>query len=385
MSLTKFERSAGGAIARRAVCVGIFVGAFVSAPAWAHNRGNHAGDWGPNDTIRICVCPGGEDFLPDALTGAISTWNNSKAGFLGGVTLEWTLSLADCSVDPPAECDVVIDWADNRHSWGTVGAGTGPVPVEIESNDGITARGVQRILLHELGHVKGLGHSALSDIMPSDYRGGTAEGLNSEDDLETPNADDIALNKELHAKPSAEELSKSDATATTVQEGSVWRYHYDLCAQTGTSFVDPVTRFTLEMPGVFPEAPGDLQPVLAPEGWNVQFFPRPEPLTKALDLDEHAQQATITFWTDVEAAGVLPGQCGVFEILSPWPPADGRGYTNSPSFDTDEFLLKVPEGDLTLVDIPTLSEWGLLAMSLLVLTAGTVMLAHRSRGERRAA
>jgi len=61
-------------------------------------KGNHADDWTPGQTIKVCVCdtPGGED-ISGPLQNAMTIWNNSKGGFNGGVLFEWHLSLTDCS------------------------------------------------------------------------------------------------------------------------------------------------------------------------------------------------------------------------------------------------------------------------------------------------
>jgi len=66
--------------------------------ALPHKKGNHADDWTPGQTIKVCVCdtPGGED-ISGPLQNAMTIWNNSKGGFNGGVLFEWHLSLTDCS------------------------------------------------------------------------------------------------------------------------------------------------------------------------------------------------------------------------------------------------------------------------------------------------
>lgn len=332
--------------------------------AFAHARGNHAGDWSPGQEIRVCVCPppGGADFSTE-IQAALDVWNNSKDYLAGvrGVRMTYHMSLVDCSSVPPT-CDVTLDWSPGN-AWGTTGAGTNPIPVNVEPNDGLTGRGVQRVLMHELGHVKGLGHSGLSTIMKWNYRGsgnnppGVAD-LNSADAFETPNNDDKALNKELHGGLAA--TSGASLNGNTQDLGGQWGYQFQLVGLAGPGFVDPVTRFTVELP---PQVNGltDLNVVQMPPGWNSEFIPGEPPSVegKKLDNEEKLQRSLLTFWTDAPASGIPPGGIGQFGFVSTWAPGEQRAYTNSPNADTDEFLVGAPADPPVT---PTTTPW---AMSLL--------------------
>lgn len=299
----------------------------------------------------MCVCPtpGGEDFSA-ALTGAFDIWNNSKDSFAGGVVFSFHMSLDSCAAAPPPECDVVIDFAAMRATWGTVEPGMNPVDVEIESNDGLNLRGVQRVLMHELGHVKGLGHSALSDIMKWNYRGTgtsspTAGQLNGADAFETPNADDLALNKELHGL--AVPANESGAGSGVEREGEdLWRYDYQLHSLPGPFLIEPTTSFSLELSPQIP--PSAIKISQLPPNWGVEYLPgQPgEPLDKSLDAEENIQPAVLHFFTDDPLFGIFPGKFGIFQFRSTFPPGAGRAFTNSPQFDTSEFELPVPSTDI---------------------------------------
>jgi hypothetical protein len=335
--------------------------------SFAHTRGNHAGDWSSGQTVKICVCPFPGADVSGAIEGALATWNDAKT-FAGAITLSWHLSLLSCD-NPPAECDVTLDWSPGG-SWGRVGPGTMPVPVNAESNDGLDARGVQRVLMHEFGHVKGLGHSGLSDIMEWNFRGTggaspTAGELNGADAFETPNADDLALNKDLHGTAPARSSSSTQGSA--IPQGSFWRFDYILQAQAGPGLNEPVTRFTLELPLNLP-GPSGANPIQMPPGWQAAFMLGEAQnliVGKPLDLEEAPQRPLLTFWTDSPGMGVPPGGMAFFAVMSPFGPRAGRGFTNSPSLDTDESPLPVP-GPAPAV--PSLTALGFaLAAGLIVL------------------
>jgi len=225
-------------------------------------------------------------------------------------------------------------------------------PVEVNSTvgDGLNDRGVQRVLMHELGHVKGLGHSALSDIMKWNFRGQggnspTAADLNGADAFETPNADDIALNKLLHGIEPPKSIA--EIIADVIQEAiNLWRFLYILQGQIGPGLVDKITRFTVEVPSPV-NGQTELQVVTLPPGWQAAYIPG-EPAGApgtSLDEDEELQSAILTFWTDDPQFGVGPGESLPFEVLSPWGPVMRRAFTNSPNADTAEFLVPVPAGE----------------------------------------
>lgn len=348
-----------------------------------HARGNHAGRWSPGQEVRVCVCepPAGVDTT--AVTDALDVWNNSKdfAAGVRGLRMTWTQSILDCN-NPPADCDVVLGWSPGN-AWGAVqppgGGLNDPVRVDAEGED-VNARGLQRILMHEFGHVKGLGHSALSVIMRWNFRGSggnspTAGDLNGADAFEAPNDDDSALNRILHS-PAVPKAAGANAQGNAERlSGGGWRYYYLIEGRDDQpSFMQPITRFTLELPSTM-SGFSDLLVTQMPPGWNFQYFP-PEPaLTSGQDLDneEQLQKAVLTFFAINPANGIFPGGAGFFEFRSPWAPTIQRAYSNSPTADSDEFLLKGPAGP-PLEDVPATSTWGFVLLALAMTTAATLVM-----------
>ena len=335
--------------------------ALLAGPAGAWERGNHAGDWvkGGKVTIAVDKPPGDaaqQAAYLAALDEAMAEWNTAQKTF-GGLTLELTVA---------ANPDVTISWKDKAAEWGAVAAGKGPVKVTIESDDGINARGVTRILKHELGHVEGLGHSAASALMRADAYSSTpgqvpsAADLNAAAAFTDPTADDLAGKKAMWG--TVEKLSKSEAISTATPAGGGWFYQFHLFAQAGPGLADPVTQFMIDLaPGV---TLANLAGIQQPNGWSHQFFSgvvsggeRP------LDITEAPSPSLLSFFALSSSAGLLPGQQGEFSFSSAISPTQTRAFTNSPSFDSDEFVVASP------MAVPELSTLALMAAGLAGLAA----------------
>lgn len=318
----------------------LLLGFATSAAAWT--RGNHAGDWNPGQTLKVCVdVPPGDAAQQasfyEAVNEALDTWNQAQAEF-GGLQLEYATE----------DCDVNVHWQANSPAWGSTAAGGPPVEVTIESNDGLNARGVTRVLIHEFGHVEGLGHSAASDLMKADaYTGNpgsapTAEDLNSADPFTVPTADDKAGKRTMYGTTGKAAAGAANDQAMYDPAAGGWRYDYSLAALSGPSYELPLTSLSLELgAGV---GPADLQEMLLPPNWEMRFHDSPLSLAgdKFLDSDEARAPSVVEFYTPDESLGLAPGTETHFSFISPWPPVPGRAYSNSPLYDSDEFALRVP-------------------------------------------
>lgn len=335
--------------------------AFLAQPAGAWERGNHAGDWAKGGTLKIAVdTPPGDAAQQaaylEAVAEAMAEWNDAQIP-LGGLKLV-------LSTDPNP--DVQISWKDKADLWGATSRGKGPVKVTIESDDGINSRGVTRILKHELGHVEGLGHSAASALMKEDAYSSnpghapSAANLNSAAAFTGPTADDLAGKKALWG--TTEKLSKTAATGNAVFGGSLWNYTYHLQALADVGYTDPVTQFTLDLPQG--TTLGDLSDFLLPNDWNFQFFDGTvDGSPKQMDNDEAPSPSLLSFFALSPSAGLLPGQQADLGFSSPLGPAHTRAFTNSPSFDSDEFNVAAP------ASVPEPSTLALVAAGALLIAA----------------
>jgi hypothetical protein len=347
------------------------------------NRGNHAGDWEKGQTVKVCVdtppAVGGNITIPEdefweAVHEAMAEWNDAQGAF-GGLTLEVATS----------DCDVQVSWEEKSASWGSVSPDTDPVPVTMESNDGLNSKGLTRVLKHEFGHVEGLGHSGDSVIMKWNYPSDTddkaakAEDWNDEGPLETPNEDDLGLKKELYATVD-EKASKSVVSSNATQDKSGnWVYSYRLRALEGPGYSDPVTRFTAAFSPEMKKA--DIEVLQLPEGWMPVFVPgepsdRGSGEGKPTDVTEGLMPAIMSFRAESPEFGVFPGQEVFFEIASDNAPVPGQADTNSPGFDRDEFVIDVP-GTEPKGALPT---WAMALIVILILT--TVLFFALWRGAR---
>ena len=374
----------GVAVIRRrlpAVSAAMVILLFLPALSYAGTPGNHAGTWTKGQTIKVCVDTppplGGNITITqaefyEAVFEAMAEWNVAQANpDINGLTFEYATE----------NCDVQISWHEKYESWGTTDPGTGPVKVTIESDDGLNARGLTRLLKHELGHVEGLGHSDLSTIMKWNYPSSTndaakAADWNRTDPFETPNDDDMALKKKLYGMATVKSKSNASGTADKATDKS-WTYDYSLEGLVGPGLVDPVTRFTLDLPeGV---SSFDFAVTQMPPGWQWAFF-QGEPADrgasggKPTDTEEGLMPAILTFWTPDPNFGIMPGQIRAFQITSPRAPMNTRTFTNSPHYDSNEFVLAAPGGP---TQIPTVSEWGLIVMAGAMLIAGAIVIVRR--------
>jgi hypothetical protein len=338
------------------------------AHAW--ERGLNSGSWTKGAMLNVFV----DDIPADAPAGtsaaideAIKEWNDAQAPFGG-------LKLVRAGATK-ANADIHISWGKNLAEWGTTaqkdntdknnnGFTKDTVRMKIETADGINARGITRILKHELGHAEGLGHSAASALMKGDAYSSTAgkapsaADLNSANPFTAPTDDDKAGKKTLWG--TVEKLSKSDASASATFSGGKWDYQYFLKALNSPGLTDPVTRFTLDLPLNLKAA--DLTVTGLPNGWSSSFLDGFVAPGKGFNDGDVPSPSLLSFSASSLSFGIQPGAMAEFEITSMFGPSSDRGFTNSPHFDSDEFALLAPA-------MPEPASWVLLALGAAVLGA----------------
>lgn len=325
-------------------------------PGYAWERGNHAGRWAKGATVKIKVdVPPGNAAQQlayyEALSEAIAEWNTAQAEF-GGLKLETTTEGAG---------DIAISWHDNTDAATLPGGPPVRIRMGYARTDGgagnLNSRAITRILKHELGHAEGLGHSARSALMRADAYSSNPGKPPSDADLESanpftdPTADDKAGKKAMYG--TAERLNRGDAQSNALFDGTQWNYQYALQGLVGPGLVNPITELTLSLPlGVDPSVFSVTQ---LPPGWEHTFHSALVDPGGRFDDGEPAVPSYLTFSAMSPGAGILPGSSAFFALSSLLSPGEMRAFTNSPSYDSDEFMLAVPVPEPTTLALLALA------------------------------
>jgi hypothetical protein len=331
------RRKSVGLVLLLACCVVVCA----SEPGYAWTRGNHAGRWAKGATVKIKVdTPPGDAAqqlaYQEALAEAIAEWNTAQAEF-GGLKLETTTEGAG---------DIHISWHNDLKE--STAPGGPPVEIHVgykkQAGGSLNSRAIARILKHELGHAEGLGHSAASMLMRADAYSSTPGTAPSDADLESndpfiePTADDKAGKKNMYG--TAERLNRAAAAGNASFNGTFWQYEYSLTGLDDVGLVNPITQFTLEVPLAVTESAFSV--LSQPLGWNYEFLDGHVLFDERNDDIDEPLASLLLFQADTLEYGLYPGMDGQFTLASNLAPAMTRAFTNSPSFDSDEFSLAFP-------------------------------------------
>jgi hypothetical protein len=328
---------------------------FLPAPGAAWVRGNHAGRWTRGATLTIAVdAPPGtaaeQAARYEALAEAVAEWNDAQRPF-GGLTLQVATGT------PPARPDIHIAWFNDRNE--STAPGGPPVEVHI-GYQGLDARGVTRVLKHELGHAEGLGHSALSNLMRIDAyssRPGRAPSdadLNSAGAFISPTADDIAGKRALwgtKARAAAGAVAgavavvavkdqKAVAAPAGVAAGGGYEYDYQLQGLSGPGYDQPIISLAIEVPSGLDAT--YFTALALPSGWTLAYTEGTVESGGRFDDGESPQTSILSFTAVSPSYGVPPGGSVTFSIQSPLGPGSARAFTSSPAGDADEFSVPAP-------------------------------------------
>jgi len=316
-----------------ALSAAIVLASMQSGFSWT--RGAHSGHWKKGQTIKVCVdklAAPREKAGNDAVEEAMKEWNDAQAPFKG-------LKFEKVDKEP---CDVKVHWKDlsGDRDWGQTTTDAPPIDVTISPqgpHDPVSDRGLIRTLKHELGHVEGLGHSGSSDVMRPET---TEAQKNDPGPVKGPNDDDKAGKKTMWGTVEKEAIARVESNV--VQRGRMWLYSYIVTGVTGPNLRQPITNLTVMFAkGVTAK---QLTVQQLPPHWTSRFLPGGLSGGGAIpeDRSEPPPPPSLVFTVPSAEFGIRPGQAVTFHVLSPLAPAPSRVFTNSPSFDSDEFQLSVP-------------------------------------------
>jgi hypothetical protein len=317
-----------------------------NAHAW--DRGLNAGSWTKGATLMVFVdsIPGDAPEGTDAaIDEAIKEWNVAQADF-GGLKLVRTDATKD-------NADIHISWNKNargsqtnkKDDFDKKNNGFAKETVRMEmSLDSVNARGVTRDLKHEFGHAEGLAHSAKSALMKEDAysstprKGPSIADLNRANPFIEPTDDDKAGKKSLWG--TKEKLSRSENPSTVTFDGTKFIYDYSIHALDLPGLIDPVTELSINMlPGIGLD---DFSITGIPTGWHFFFYDGTIEAGGRSDDNELSSPSLLSFLADSSSFGIFPGNTADFQLTSLFGPGTTRAFTNSPNYDSDEFVKLAP-------------------------------------------
>jgi hypothetical protein len=317
-------------------CIMLFADGF----AYAWTPGAHASDWKPGQEIDIAFeFPPGADAAERfeyllSLQSAVNTWNNAQAPF-GGLKLVVVIKSA---ISYP---DVIVRWKPHipkapggtSEPLGTTSSDprtNGPIHVDINIGSGLSNDGLTSVLVHELGHVEGLGHSAASELMKASHKKSDFDfGID-------PTADDLLGKKSMWGTEI--KTSSSELHGEFTPSGPSWDYKFTLHAVEG--FTDPVTEWTIDL--LAGTRLADFHDFILPDGWLFSYLSgEVKPGEDYIDSDP-SSPALLRFYAASASAGIMPSQTGVFGFSSLLQPGETRAFTGAVSYDSDQFRISAP-------------------------------------------
>lgn len=328
---------------------------FTASQAFAWTKWDDADKWWTKGgTLNVYVedppagAPAGTSAAVDE---AIKEWNDAQAPFGGLKLVRQDTSSDDKKKEAKKTADIHISWT------GATDSETNKKDAVDKTSNGFTketvrvgikttgnSNAITRRLKHEIGHAEGLDHDARSALMRENAysktnAGPTLADLNSADPFISPTDDDKAGKKSMWG--TTKKLSESEDASGAVFNGTNWVYDYNVHALDLPGLTDPVTEFSIQLlSGI---GLGDFSVTGIPTGWHSAFFDgNIVPGGEFSDDGADPSPSVLSFLADLPSFGIQPGQTFNFELASPFAPGNTRAFTNSPSFDSDEFIIQAP-------------------------------------------
>lgn len=328
----------------------------------------------PNDTrinIYIPEHPTDANANDDVREG-INRWAPKMAPY--GITFTFTMAAPP---DPLPANSVVVSWPDSvpgddeghgsaegQEGSSNIHGGT----IEIEK-DNTSGAFLKNLAMHEFGHVLGLADDATVDGEPHNCMDHTVPSTGEMGFTDRDNAEIASL----YGDPSTGDNSQGSIDGNSQHlGGDNWRYAYVVQWAGGPEI--PIFEVTL---GCHPSEVSVLQ---MPPGWQLHYpptfldgIPVPTPTADTRKLHFYAQGS--------QAALDGSNPLAMFVIVAPHPPGSGLAHAmieGGPSQMWTRFAVPVPQ-EIGPGVIPTVSEWGMIVLALLIGVGATVVLRSRTR------